>query len=394
MEQAENSERPMDVLLVDADTMSRATIKNYLTAQGARVVADVDNITSGLHLLRGSHPDIFILELPPSPEETLEAVRRIRNDYPKLGIILSSDQVSSEIILRSIRAGAQEFLSRPLDIRELGEAVTRISTSLRRTVHSDFTLGQVITLFANKGGLGVTSIATNLAICLSRQDDTRTAILDLNNFQRGDVDVMLDLHPSFSLVDAVGEASLDETMLDTILTSYDRHLFMLSGPTSPEDSEKISSFHLVELFSLLREKFDYIIVDAGRTLDSRMLEVFNLADLILLVVELSVLSIRNVRDSLGLFKSLGYPEDKVRLVVNRYRKKSKINLEDLEKTTGAHVFWKIPNDYPTMNSAIDAGTPVVIRSSRSEVTRNFERLARELRELVGPVGKESQAQGG
>lgn len=381
----------MDVIVVDADPLSRTTIKSYLSGQGVRVAADADNLSSGLHLIRGARPDILILELPPSPDATLEAVRRLRTDYPGLGIILSAKEMSSQLILRSIRAGAQEFLARPLDIRELSDAVNRLGTFAHRGNGAGRKDGKVIAVHSSKGGVGVTSVAINLAAKLSQATERRTAILDLN-FQRDDVEVMLDLRPPRSLAEILGDGPLDEDILGSALTSYDAHLSILSGTDLPDQPGSIPAVGLVETFGLLKQMFDYVVVDAGCTLDPRTFEVFNLCDLILVVAILDVLTVRNVRRGLGLFHKLDSNKEKIRLLVNRHDKKTRVSVADLEETTGAEVFWQIPNDYRTMSTAVDAGIPAVIHAPRSKVARSFEGLATEVLDLWVPAEPETAAE--
>jgi pilus assembly protein CpaE len=140
---------------------------------------------------------------------------------------------------------------------------------------------------------------------------------------------------------------------------------------------------LLEIFGLLRGMFDVVVVDAGHVFDSRVLEVLNLADVILVVAVLDVPTVRNVRRCLNLFQQLGYPQEKVRLTVNRWEKKTKVRTEDLEEAAHIKVFWEIPNDYKTVISAIDAGVPAVLQAPRSKLSQSIEELAAQLLKMTG-----------
>ena len=373
------------VVLIDSDPLSQSTVKNYLTAQGIQVAAAVDGISSGINLIRGIRPGILILELPPHPEETLETVRRIRNDYPHMGIILSAVGTSSELILRCLRAGAQEFLPRPMDIRELGEAVNRLSALTQRSGGAEPKRGRIIVVQASKGGVGATSVATNLAVTLARRSDQKTAIVDLNP-HRGDVEVMLDLHPPHTLADVSVGGIIDETLLQGTMVSHKSGLYLLSGPDGADGYEKLSSMRLIEAFALLKEMFGYVVVDSLAAGDALALEVCNMADLILLVAEHDILTVRNAMTVLAHFRELDYPSGKVRLIVNRHQRKTRVGLEGIQQTVGTDVYWKIPNDFKTMSAAIDSGIPAVLQSSRSKVARSFEELATALQEIWEPNG--------
>jgi pilus assembly protein CpaE len=286
--------------------------------------------------------------------------------------------------------GAQEFLGRPLDIRELGEAIKRIGGQLHRRVSSEDRGGKIVAVCASKGGLGVTAIATNLAVSLARQEKKKTALVDLN-LHSGDVPVLLDMRPDHTMADIVGNGPLEEARLRTMLTAYDSNLFVLPGAERPGEADRILPVHLAEVFSLLPQMCDYVIIDAGQSFDSRTLEAFNLADLILLVTVLSVPAVRSVSRGLGLFHDFGCSKEKVRLIINRYQKKSRVTEEDLKSASGVEVLWRIPNDYRTMGTAIDSGVPVVVQSPRSELSKSFDALARELSGVVATTAAAGEA---
>lgn len=371
--------QPVDVILVESDPISRMTIENYLAGQGVRVIAAVEHITTAMNLIRGIRPRILIAELPPNPQETLEAVRRVRHDYPNLGIILSGQETSSQLILRAVRAGAQEFLGRPIDIRELGEALARLTDLLGRTEESAAETGRIIAVCSNKGGVGVTSVATNLALALSTEGK-KTVIVDLN-LRRGDVEVMLDLLPSRTLGDILSAHPIDEVMLQGALSSYSPSLFLLAGPDWPEQNELLSSVRLAEVFGLLKNMFTYVVVDAGRTIGSHMTEILTMADVVLAVSVLDVVSVRNARNHIRVLGDLSLANGKVKLIVNRHHKNSTVNLEDFEKATGITTFWQIPNEYQQMSSAINTGRPVVIAAPRSRLARNLVELSKRVADL-------------
>lgn len=377
----------LSVVLIDRDNLARSTMKNYFSQQGVRVAGEAESLASGLSVIRGLRPNVVVLELGQFPDETLDTVRKLRNDHPNLGVIVTAADASPQLILRSMRAGAQEYLTRPIDTRELGEAVKRIGNLISHATRPKVvTSGKLVAVFANKGGVGVTSVATNLAVALARKAGKRTVVVDLN-LQMGDVALHFDLRPEYSLADTVSSGNLDESRMRGLLTEHESGVFVLSSPEDPVEAEKISPAVLLEVFGLLKGMFDYIVVDAGHTFDSRVLEVLNLADTILVLSVLDVPTVRNSRRCLELFGQLGYSPDKVKLVVNRFQKKTKVTIEDLEATAASKVFWQVPNDYKTLIEAIDAGEPAVVKAPRSKISKNIDELASELIELsdVDPV---------
>ena len=372
-----NGGQATSVVLIDRDRVARASMKGYLASLGTKVAGEADNLAAGLGLVNGLHPEILILELPLPADAALETVHALKIEHPGMGVIVTAQDASPQLILRCMRSGAQEFLTRPVDNRELGEAVRRLSGISRRNSAGRRRAGRTITVFSSKGGVGVTTVATNLAVAYAKNLKKNTVLVDLN-LQMGDVGLMLDLRPEYTMADAAGPTNLDESRLKGLLTRHESGVYLLSTPEDPVEAEKVTPGALLEIFGLLRGMFDVIVVDAGHVFDSRVLEVLNLADLILVVGVLDVPTVRNVRRCLHLFQQLGYSSDKVKIVVNRYEKKTEVKSDHLEEAVESKVFWQIPNDYKTVISAIDAGNPAVLRSPRAKMSQSIDLLAREL----------------
>jgi pilus assembly protein CpaE len=380
----------LSVVLIERDALCRTTVKSQISQLGMKVVGEAENLVTGLSLIKGLHPDLVILELPSHPEQTLQAVRALKHEHPNAGIIITANDASPQIILRCMRAGAQEFLTRPLDPRELVEAVQRMSGMVKRGSEGRKKTGKIITVFSGKGGVGVTSIATNLAVSLVRNQNRPTVMVDLN-LQMGDVGLLLDLRPEYTLSNALGTDTIDESRLKGLLAEHDSGLYLLAAPDDPVEAEMISPGLLLEVFSILKGMFDFIVVDAGHAFDSRILEVLNLADTILLLAHLDVPTVRNTRRCMELFGQLGYSTEKVRLVANRYHKKGKVRVEDLEETVETSVFWQIPNDYQTLIAGIDAGVPAILQSPRAKITKNLAELADQLCQIHDRVAEHGTA---
>lgn len=381
----------VNVVVVDRDAMTRGSIKKYLGSLGVRVVGETESLASGLSLVNGLRPDVLILDLSAHTDQTLEAVRGLKNEMPDMGIILTATDAPPQLILRAMRVGAQEFLTRPIDNRELGEAINRLSGMMRRSAAPKRRSGKIVTVFSGKGGVGVTSLATNLAVSFARNCGKRTAVVDLN-MQMGDVGLMLDLRPEYTITDAIGTGSLDESRLKGLMTEHESGVHLLSTPEDPVESEKISPGLLLEVFSLLKSMYDVIVVDAGHFFDSRVLEVLSLADTILVMASLDVPTVRNVRRCLTLFDQLGYTQEKVKIIVNRHQKRSKVTAEDLEETAETKIFWSIPNDYKPLIASIDSGVPAIIQSPKSKVSRAIEDLSHELIQMYGDDEVEEDAE--
>jgi pilus assembly protein CpaE len=370
----DNSNRTLRLILIDSDRRARSYVKRSFSDRSVRIIGEADDIKSGLRLIRGLQPDVILVELPENASETMEAVRKLRSEMPDIGIILSKHDPSPHLILSGIRAGAQEFVGRPVDAPELEKAVDRIRKMMATSVSSKKNHGSVISVFSGKGGIGATSVAANLAVALSDHCEASAVLVDFS-FQMGDLGLMLDQPAKYSLLDAMNEGKLDESKLHSVLSQHSSGVSLLTVAASPEIGEEITRHHIIEMFGILNTIFDFVVVDIGRQLDDRIVEVLELSDTVIMLTTLEVPAIRNTSRYLEIFDRLELERDKIHLVVNRYHKKSKLSIKDLESALGLDVFWKIPNDFAQVRMGIDGGIPVVMRNSRSKVARSFKQFA-------------------
>ncbi len=368
----DSQKRPLKLVLIDSDEKTAKTIKENLADKGVRLVGEADDFKAGLRLVRGVLPDVVLLEMPAEGDKAIEAVQRIRSELPECGIILSSHQVSPDLILGSMRAGAQEFVGRPVDPVELEKAIDHLRRLLGQIVPANRRRSTTISIFATKGGVGSSLLATNLAVTLAQRPGTRVAVVDLN-FQMGDLSLMLDVKPRYGLADLHGSTTLDEREVRSMLSAHNSGVMLLTATNSPEEGQKVERTHVVEVLGLLGTMFDFVIIDADRHLDERTVEVLDLSERVLLVTSLSLPAVRNAKRYYDLFRQLEMNEDKFELVVNRYNnKKSGLRIRDLEGAVGLQVSWLVPNDYQVANHSIDAGVPLMIGAARSKLAKSFE----------------------
>ena len=368
--------RNVKLVIIDSDVEMVRMIKTHLTDKGIRVAGEATNLKAGMRLIRGVQPNLVLIEVPAEdPDETLEAVREIRAELPDCGIILSSEAASPQLILTGVRAGAQEFVTSPVVPEELETAIEHVRGRLERRTAPGRRRGKVITLFSSKGGSGCSMVATNLASALERRAGNRVVLVDLH-FQLGDLELMLDVRPRYGLADVIGGATLEEAQLRSVLTPHSSGLFLLTVAGSPEDGQKVERPHLSDVFGLLSNMFEYVVVDMERHIDERTLEILDRSEHILLVSTLNVPSVRNTKRYLELFRRLEIDTTKLEVVVNRYdTKKGGVNVRELEKTVGVGASWLIPNDFQVVSDSIDAGVPFVFGAPNSKVGRSFQDFA-------------------
>lgn len=371
---ATSDNRTLRLIIIDSDRSARRDVREFIRDKNLRVIGEAEDVKSGLRLIRGLQPDLILLEMPAAASETIDAVKKIKDELPDTGIIISSTNPSPQLILSCIRAGAQEFITRPIDHGELSTAIEHIRKISTTSVSSSRKRGTILSVFASKGGTGATSVAANLGVALAHNSDKKTVIVDLS-FHMGDLGLMLDLPARYNLVDALHDGAIAQSKLGSIISKHSSGVYLLTVATSPELSDEITYDHMAELLGMLGTMFDFIIVDIGRHLDDRTVEVLELSDGIIILASLDIPTIRNVNRYLDIFDRLEIPRDKIYIIVNRFQKKTRISLKDLEEAVGMDTFWALPNDYTPMSLGIDSGTPVVIDSPRSKISNSFKDLA-------------------
>jgi pilus assembly protein CpaE len=359
-----NNHRPIRLIIIDSDKSARSYVKDHMGNNGVRVIGEANDVKSGQRLVRGLQPDVLLIELPENGSETVDFIRRMREELPHSGIIIAKHQPTPQVILACIRA-----------------ALEHVRRQMERTPTNGNTHGAILSIFSSKGGIGSTSTAANLAVALAEQPDTRIVLVDMS-FHLGDLALMFNQPPRYSLTDALDNGSLDESKLRSILSEHDSGVSLLTVAASPEIAEEITRDHIVELFGSLNTMFDYVVVDVGRHLDDRTVELLELSDLVLMMSTLDVPTIRNVSKYLDIFEQLGVDSEKIQLIVNRCSNKGRLSPKDMAKALGKDVFWMIPNDFEPVSLGIDQGTPAIIEASRSKIAQNFRQLAEEFSKIL------------
>jgi len=366
----------LSVVLVDADKSVRKTLRDLLDRQGNVEVAGMaKRPDEALSVIKTSKPHVLILELSKDSGKTLKWVEQTKLQFPGTSIFVSSADKNPDLVISAMRAGVQEFLSRPIDSDELKKAVDKVLKTREQMKARAPARGRVISVFSKKGGLGVTTLAVNLGLALSRVAENKAALIDLD-LQLGDVTSFLNLSAEYNILDVLDEdGGVDAVKLQSCMTRHESGVFVLSEPKNPADSDNVSSSQINQILRHLRSTFSYVVVDTPHTFDSKSLEIFELSDHIIVVVAPNVSSIRAAKRTLGVFKQLGFLRDKVKVVANRVGKK-----DDIEKTLNYPVSWVIPNNYPVAIDAVNSGIPLVNHKGESNVAKSILELANDIPE--------------
>lgn len=364
------------VLVVDSEDTTREELKKELEKiEHVELASEVKDIAEGSEAVRNTNPDILILELPKDSKKALEWTQKIRLEFPDMHIFVTSKRKHPELIISAMRAGAQEFLSRPIDSRELREAIKKVLKIKEQIRSHTPESGRIISVFSKKGGVGVTTIAVNLGVAFSQLSKNKAALIDLD-LQLGDISSFLNLSPEYNILDVCNPNNqVDGVKLQSCLTRHKSGIFVLAEPKNPMESENISSSQINQILGYLQSMFSYVVIDMPHVFDSKTIEAFSLSDHIIVVTVPNIPALRATKKTLITLRDLGYGSDKVKVVVNRESKKDRINADEISKTIHHQVTWEIPNNYKAAIEALDAGVPLVDSKSKSNVAKSISKLA-------------------
>jgi pilus assembly protein CpaE len=336
-----------------------------------RVVAASDNPEQVYADVVRWKPAAVIVNLGVEAEPDWTLCRQISAVCPETVIICASHNTSPDLILESLRAGAREFLRLPIIPEEMSTVINRVTEMGGIELKVSRKRGRVIALFSNKGGCGTSFLAANLAVAL----DQPAVLVDLN-LQACSQDLFFGVRPKFSIADLVqNRARLDDRLLGGFLVECSPKLSLLAAPLEAEVAEDVHSENVVEVIDLLRERFEFVVLDLPHTFDANTIAALDQADEILLVLTLDILAARAAQKSLAIFGRLGYTSSKVRLILNRWSKQSDLELRHVERFLGERITSFVSDDYATVVNSVNLGKPLISLPGASTIAAELKRLA-------------------
>lgn len=351
----------------------RGEVKNALLAsKQTRVLSDCDNDDRVIAEVGRLRPSAALLILEPeNAEKGFALIRKLASANPRTAIISAAVDASPTLILGSMRAGAREFLQLPVLVDELQTVLNRINEFRTAQEESVEKRGRVIATFSGKGGSGVSFFGTNLAAAMNGP----TVLVDLN-LQAGDSASFLGLDVKYSLSDFVlNRHRLDDSLIASLITPYSPYLSLVAAPNEPHEADDIKPDDISEIIHLLGQNFDCIVLDLPHTFDPVTIAALDLADDVLLIMTLDIPGIRSTKRALKVFDNLGYPREKIRIVVNRWSKNIDVELHKIQSHLGEQIVGFVPNDYKRVMDSINLGRPLVQSEPSSKITMEIKRIA-------------------
>jgi pilus assembly protein CpaE len=353
-----------------------------------------------VNLAKKERPHVILMDINMPDMDGITATEIISNTVPESPIIMMSVQGEQDYLRRSMLAGAREFLVKPFSADELINSIRHVHEleKVRRARYAPQQqaavaaavaaaqgapppreTGRIITFFSPKGGVGRTTIATNLAVALHQTTEKPVVLVD-GSLPFGDIAVILNMSPKAkTIADLIGSfEQADADLVESILVQHSTGIKVLLAPATPESTELIKAEDIKKVLEILRERYAYIVVDTWPSFQEQVITMLDVADTILTLMTLEITSLKNVRVFMEIAEKLGYGEEKVQLVANRNDSSGGIKASDVEASLGRKIPHTIVSDGRTLVLAVNRGVPFVTSNRDSQVSKDIFTLAAKL----------------
>lgn len=329
----------------------------------------------------GVLPDLVIVDIRGDASSSMPSIERLRAGAPGAGIFAVALVAEPELILQSMRAGANEFFTWP-PVEETFHGAIRRTAARRETAHGARPSATTLVFFGAKGGAGTTTVAVNCGVEMARLSSRSTVIVDLKP-GLGEVALFLGVRPRYSLLDAIDNLHrLDREFLRELVLKHKSGLEILAGSDQFDRPGATDASAIEELFRLLARQYEYILVDAGSQINSCTVAALYTADTIFLVANPDVPSVRNAQRLLERVRQLGACGERVRVLLNRAAEPYPIPPKQIEGALGHPIHHTFPSDYKTVSAALNSGVPLALTGS-SNIAAQLDHFTRQILDTAG-----------
>jgi len=374
------------VLLITDDPALPRLVLSVVRGAGHEML----NPMGGANALARWHdekPDVLVVDSMAGGNNGVafvEEMRRTDVSSVRVPVLVLGQSADVEAKISAFRAGADDYLARPLNAAELHGRINGLLARLQPVDPvSQHPGGQVIAWYGAKGGVGTTTLAINSAIALHHREMEPSVVLVDAALQLGDHRVFLDLGTDkHSIVDACEGPVIDPENLASCLVRHTSGIDLLLAPLRPESADRVSleHHHMQQIVETLRASHDLVVVDLDKKFDDHTLDVIGLADVLVMVLTADLACLKNMRLLLGTLEQVGVRQEKVQLVLNRSNAHTGISVEAVERVLPQRIAYQVVNDYRTAISSLNSGTPFMVNRPESPIAKGVVKMARGLTE--------------
>jgi pilus assembly protein CpaE len=368
-------------LVIDADIQSRFETRQVVRASGLTVAGEASYGMEAITTAQEVQPDVIFVGVNEPMERPLQTLEQIAGIMPDTPVIVVSDSKEIETARKAMLAGARDFLTRPIKPEVLRQSVLKAMEAeenrrLRKTgtASATPTQGAVVTVFGAKGGIGKSTVATNLAVALSKQASSSVVIVDLDN-GFGDVTGMLDVKAEKSILDLVQD--VEKVEKDDLRKYLAKHalsgLDVLGGP-GVLAWRQISVDDVRRVIDLLTRSYDTVVLDTSGMLNELSELAIEMGTIVLWITTTEFASVKDSLEALKALTQLSYSQERIRIITNAITADDGVRPAAVEEALQRDVFWSIPYD-KRVRQGTHLGQPIVIASPQSIAAKSFSDLA-------------------
>ncbi len=333
--------------------------------------------------------DVVMVMVKENEEATFRCLQHHAESSPRPALFAVLPERSPLIMRQAIRAGADELLFLPVDVGDAMRALIKVAEARQRTARTSG--GVVCSVTSLMGGAGVTTLSVNLALALRYTLDRRVALVDLD-LQAGMAAIALNVEPEHSIFDlAASGKNPDSIQVEAALTKHSSGLYLLAAPKHIEDSEHVPDRTIDQVLDLMRQMFDFVVVDCGNHVFEQTVAAWEKSDRMLYVLDQSIGGARCAWRFISLFERLKLANVKPHFVVNRHMVNHPVTVDQVGQTLLRPIYAQIPRDDKTMDRVEMGGKDLWQVAPGSLLTRRYEELARRLVETPGEARVERSA---
>jgi pilus assembly protein CpaE len=323
----------------------------------------------------GVPPDLAVVDVRGDTSSKLSAIERLRAGAPAAGIFAVAITADPDLILQSMRAGANEFFVWPPADEAFHGAIHRAAS--RRDTTQGGRIATILSFFGAKGGAGTTTVAVNTGVELARLSRRPTLIIDLKP-GLGEVSLFLGVRSRYSIIDALDNIHrLDREFLKELVVKHKSGLEILAGSDQFERPGSSDGTGIDELLRMLAKQYDYLVIDAGSQINAATTAALYAANRMYLIANPDVPSVRNAQRLLERVRELGGSSERVRLLLNRAAEPYPIPPKQIETAVGHAIHHTFPSDYKTVSTALNSGVPLSLAGD-SDIASQFDQFVRRV----------------
>ncbi|MCH8815829.1 MAG: AAA family ATPase [Chloroflexi bacterium] len=374
-----------EVLLVDQDPQARYELKQLVIQSQLGVVGESSFGTEAVSLATDARPDVIVCGMSDPPERALRTIEALLDVLPETPIVSYGWQDEVAIVRRAMQAGARDYFVMPIDSARLLDSITLVLEAEERKrlrmsgqTKSLGPRGLTLAVFGAKGGVGKSTIASNLGVALAGDLGQSVVLVDGDN-SFGDVAAMLETHVERTVLDLVRDVdTVDRAELTEYLTRHDDSgLWLLPAPTEPLRWRSVTPDAIRKVITVLTRRFDVVLVDTAGVLNDFSLAILEESNMVLWVTSSDFSSINNTLLGLKALEELSYPESRIKLMLNVVSADDGVRPVKIEEVLGRKFFWSLPYDREVRMGG-QIGRPVVAANPNSDGARSLIDLARSL----------------